>query len=544
MLTGSSSIRIGGLASGMDTESIVKQLMKTERAKMERFTQRKTYRTWQQEAYQEMNRSIATYITEARKKVGLEVDYFGNTRPDSKDKMNWLKTATSSNEKAFTVQAASSAMTGNYNIEVTQLASSASISSSTGTGWSAETKLSETMSIADTDTIQISVNGKNIDLSGSDTLRSVAKKIQSETGVSANFDTGSGRLFLSTKKTGSDAKIEFGNDVQTADFMTAMGLQISGGGLSVSGQNAKIKVNGGSEIEYQSNNIHLNGLDITLKNTTAGAEHINVSLDVDGAYKKVKEFVDEYNKMIDTMNKKISEEKYRDYAPLTSEQREALKENDIKLWEEKAKSGLLKDDEIIRRTMQRMRGGMYEKVADGGAIYNMGITTGNYKDGGKLQIDENKFKKALQEDPDKVMQTLFGASSLSKETILAGDSEAERARKIQHNNKRNTENGVFVRAFENLTEGIEDILTKSGPGNDSAILRGVNQHILNRYKTVLGSRNEIELDIRRISKRMDDENRKLTSIENRYWRQFSEMEKAMQKMQSQSGWLAQQFAAK
>lgn len=540
MISGANRIRFGGMASGMDTEGIVNQLMKTERLKMERLVQKKTYRSWQQEAYREMNRSMANYLIDSRKKMGLEVDYFGNVKPDSKDKMKWLKTATSSNEAAFTVDASASSMVGNYQIEIKSLAKSAAVSSSSDTGFVAGSKLSEVMSIGETDVIAIEINGKQVQFTGSDNLKEVARKIKQETGIQANFDSGSKRLFLNTTKTGSESKITFGSDAQTASFLSAMAIQ-NAAGTSFSGENAKIRLNGGTEIEYQSNNIELNGLNITLKKTTSGAENIDVSLDVDGAYKKVKNFIEDYNKMIDTMMKKTAEEKYRDYAPLTAEQKAEMKDSDIKLWEEKARSGLLRKDQAIEEILQRMRSGVYEKVDGGSAAYSIGITTGNYKDGGKLNIDEQKFKKALQEDPDKVMQTLFGASALSKEEIYKDDTPAIRAQKMENNRKRDAQNGIFVRSFDYMTEGMEKIIDKSGPGDDSALLRNVKGTILKRYATLRGSKNEIDIDMQFIAKRVDDEQRRLSSIETRYWKRFTEMEKAIQQMQSQSGWLSQQF---
>jgi Flagellar capping protein len=73
------------------------------------------------------------------------------------------------------------------------------------------------------------------------------------------------------------------------------------------GQAALIEYNGGTPIKYQSNNISINGLNLTLKAETTAAEAVSVDTDVDGAYNKIKEFVDEYNKLIDGFNSKLSE---------------------------------------------------------------------------------------------------------------------------------------------------------------------------------------------------------------------------------------------
>ncbi|MDO4720807.1 MAG: flagellar filament capping protein FliD [Peptostreptococcaceae bacterium] len=541
MLNSTNFMRIGGLASGMDTESMVKQLMKAERLKMDRWTQKKTYGTWQQEAYREINKTLANYMLESRKKMGLDVDYFGNVKPDAKDRMTWLKQAASSNEQAFSVQASAGAMTGDFQLRIEQVATSASVSSSSDTGYTQTTRISEVMGISESDSAVISINGKSIELKGSDNLRDAARKIRQETGIYTNFDSGSKRMFLNTAKTGSEAKIEWGADAETARFLSELKL---GSGDTVTGQNARIQINGGAAIEYQSNHIEVNGLSITLKAKTSSVENIHVSLDVDGAYKKVKEWVDDYNRLIDSLSQKLNEKQYKDYQPLTPEQKEALKENDIKLWEEKAKSGLLAKDRILSQMLQQMRAGVYEKVEGGAAGYDIGITTGNYKDGGKLKVDENRFKKALQEEPEKVMQTLFGASEISKKEIEKNDTPQVRAEKLASNKRRHMENGIFVRAFEHMTEGMEKIVVKAGPGNESALLRNVKGTILQKYATSFGSRNEIDQSLTEIGKRIDNENRRLSFLESKYWKQFSEMEKALQQMQSQSGWLAQQFGGK
>lgn len=529
-------IRFGGMASGLDTESIVKQLMKAERMKVERFTQRKTYSSWKQDAYREMNKVMGSYVVEARKKMGLQVDFFGNTKPDSVNKMTWLKSAVSSNQEAFSVGASASAMTGNFDLTIEQLATATTASSTETTAFKGTTKIHELLGTDETHIVDLKINGQDLALDATDTLSTVAAKIREKAGLNANFDSGYGMMFINAKETGTDVQINI-EGTDATKFISELKLQMN------SGQKAKFTFNG-SSIEDNSNNININGIDITLKKTTSKTENISISTDVEGAYNKVKEFIDDYNTMIDVLTKRIGEERYRDYQPLLTEQKESMKENDIKLWDEKAKSGLLRNDETINSILQNMRSGMYEKVSGGGAIYEMGITTGNYKDGGKLQIDEKKFKAALQDNPDKVMQTLFGASTLSKAEYSKNDTPAERAQKIAQNKQRDAENGIFVRAFDKMADGIEKIVIKSGPGKDSAILRGVRGSILQKYATAYGSKSEIENNLLELGKRIDAENRKLSSIESRYWKQFTAMEKAVQRMQSQSGWLSQQMGGK
>ena len=100
--------------------------------------------------------------------------------------------------------------------------------------------------------------------------------------------------------------------------------------------------------------------------------------------------------------------------------------------------------------------------------------------------------------------------------------------------------GAFSRVYDNLTSGIKDIVSKSGPGSEAALLRSVKSNILIDYVTS-GSRSLIDKDVSEIDKRISRETERLASLESRYWKQFTALEKAMTQMNSQSSWLSQQF---
>ena len=106
--------------------------------------------------------------------------------------------------------------------------------------------------------------------------------------------------------------------------------------------------------------------------------------------------------------------------------------------------------------------------------------------------------------------------------------------------QRQAESGAFIRIYDNMTTGIKDIVSKSGPGSESTLLRSVKSTILIDYVTK-GSKSLLDSDIGEIDKRIDRENQRLITIEQRYWKQFTAMEQAMSQMNSQSSWLSQQF---
>ena len=82
---------------------------------------------------------------------------------------------------------------------------------------------------------------------------------------------------------------------------------------------------------------------------------MEVRHDVDAVVDKIKEFVNMYNELVDELNSALREEVYRDFPPLTDEQRAELSDKEIEMWEEKAKSGLLRSDSIVSGILSEMR---------------------------------------------------------------------------------------------------------------------------------------------------------------------------------------------
>lgn len=540
----SSGIRFSGMASGMDTESIVKQLMQAKRFTLNKFTQDKTRTEWKREAYHSVNKDIATFLLDARKKLGLtDYTYMGKLSPNSINKVDWAKKAKSSDENAIAVSADSTANTGSIDITVENIAKKATISGTT--------KLTSTSQFDNTEFKKVVVNGKEVDLSTVMSYEEASKKIAKETGLDITFGkvgqtkdssgavTETYMFSLSTKETGADQKLTF--DESAKKLFEKLGVSTFKGdatnGYSVSGENAKYKINGAT-IENSTNNVDINGLKLTLKNTTTSAVNVSVSTDVDGIYNKIKEFVDDYNKVVGGLQDKIAEKSYRDYAPLLSEQKEAMKENDIKLWEEKAKSGLLAKDSNISSMLSNVRSGMYEKVSGAGSMYEFGIETGNWKDGAKLNIDEKKLKKALSQDPQKVLDTLFKASDdITDYTIKKGDTAEQIAAKRAGAKAQREGTGVFVRIMDDMADGMKSIVTQAGTGKESSLLKDVRGNIMSG---IISGKSLLEENIKIFDTRIVEENRRLKTYEDNLWRQFTAMEKAIQQMRDQSGWLMQQ----
>ena len=271
--------------------------------------------------------------------------------------------------------------------------------------------------------------------------------------------------------------------------------------------------------------------------TGTGDFTVNVATDVDSIYEKVEEFVEEYNKLVEKTNQLLGEKQYRDYKPLTSEQKKAMEKEDIELWEEKAKSGLLRSDDLIGSTMLNIRRSIYEKSAGIEGSYQIiteiGISTEKYARGtagGKLVIDEQKLKDAIAKDPEGVMELLFKESNADVKEIIEGKEVTQTG-------------GIVTRIYENLMTGMEDIIKKSGTGDSADLYRGVKPNILLEFVSEYSSISLLDKDVLQYSRRIDDLNEMLFRKENHYYAKFAAMEKAISRMNSQSMWMMQQFTS-
>lgn len=231
---------------------------------------------------------------------------------------------------------------------------------------------------------------------------------------------------------------------------------------------------------------------------------------------RIKEFVTTYNEMLDTLNGLLKEKKYRDFPPLTSEQREDMSENEQKLWDEKAKSGLLRGDSLIRESLSKMRSqfvgsvsGLGDKTMD--ALAEIGITTSDkLTEHGKLVINEKKLDEALEKDPQQVVE-LFTKTGEVKTTY-----DPDKKRNVTEDSRGLTQR---LRAeISTLTKNIEKKAGREGSTDQSYNI----------------GRNIVQADDRIKSLQV-----KLQNIEARYWKQFGAMESAINKANQQSSMFMQ-----
>ncbi|MBS4200377.1 flagellar filament capping protein FliD [Bacillus sp. FJAT-49732] len=357
-----------------------------------------------------------------------------------------------------------------------------------------------------TQTSKGEVNEK-IFMTENDTLNSVIRKVNESTaGVTMYYDSFTDQVTLTRKETGAydeEGKKQINVNGQ---FMTGVLKFDNDSGYETAGQNAIFTING-LETQRNTNTFEMSGVTFTLKQTfkeTAGAQPVSISVgnDTNQVFENIKAFVTQYNELIAEINGKLNEDRYRSYKPLTDDEREGLSEKQQEKWEEMARSGLLKGDSVLSSVLSSMRIDMSSVIETNGLfkqLASIGIkTTANYLEGGKLEIDEAKLKEALEKDPQSV------------ENLFRGDGTT-------------SDRGVVHRLYDTVDATMKKLQEKAGRATST-----------NQQFTIGRELDNVSKGITRFEQKM-----KLT--EERYWKQFTAMEKAIQRANEQSNYLWQQF---
>jgi flagellar hook-associated protein 2 len=242
-----------------------------------------------------------------------------------------------------------------------------------------------------------------------------------------------------------------------------------------------------------------------MKVFTGTAAKVEVSQNTDQIMDGIKGFMDEYNKLIKTINDYLDEDtSYRDYAPLTADQKKEMSEREIELWEEKAKEGLLHRDSTLQTFLQQMRTVLYEKPANGGyALYELGIETGAWETKGQLTFTtdgEARLRQLLETDPTNVMK-------------LFTDPEDGLGTKLN----------TILKSTANTTGGSPGTLVQ---------LAGVKGGSTEKNNSIYDQLKSLDEKIAALKRTYEAE-------KTRYWNQFNTMEQMISNMNAQSSYLAQ-----
>lgn len=262
-------------------------------------------------------------------------------------------------------------------------------------------------------TYKLNINGTEISLDKNSTISSMMSAVnKSAAGVTMTYSSLTNSFTLESKEFGGAGKVEVGD----TSLGRSLGLVDDNGTVGASeGQNAIFEING-QEVYLNDNTYTLDGNTFTFNdNMTIGETYtVNIAKDSTTVKDALKKFVESYNKLIDDVYGYIGKSPAKDddgntYEPLTDAEKEEMSEDEITKWEEKAKQGVLYNDSTVSTVMSQMRSALYTSVTlDDGSkfgIYNLGIkTSSEWSEHGKLQIDENAFDKAFENNEDAIIK--------------------------------------------------------------------------------------------------------------------------------------------
>lgn len=417
------AMRLTGIYSGLDTESIIQELVAVKRTKVDSAKKEQTKLQWKQDKWKELNTKLLNLYNKTVANMRFTNDYA-------------KKTTISSNENAVSVLTGDNAMDGVQSMKVNNLAKTAYMTGGElGGNVKSSTKMSELGITGDTLSVEIGGNTETIELTGDTTVGSVVESLRNM-GLNANFDEKNQRFFIGASKSGADFNFEItaGKDAT----LKALGLYVptkedfenlseeeiqkvkQKNAFKINGESAEIELNG-AIFTSNTNVFDINGLTITCKAETAETITLTTQNDTDGIYDMVKNFIKEYNAVINEMDKLYNADAAKGYEPLTDEEREEMSESEIEKWETKIKDSLLRRDSTVNTIASSLKQIMMSGVeVDGQQMYlsNFGISTLSYfnaaenersayhidgdADDTNTSGNTDKLKAMIASDPDKV----------------------------------------------------------------------------------------------------------------------------------------------
>lgn len=369
----------------------------------------------------------------------------------------------------------------------------------------------------------ININGTDIKFNENESLSTIMERInKADAGVKISYMSMADKFTVEAtdggasgviKLKGEGAKLLFGEEIDSTSATDPGNNQIT------KGQDAIITVKyAGSDEEIDltrgSNSFSIDGLDVTVKgefgyikdadgkivkrDENAEAVTFETNIESEKIVSAISDMVKEYNEIVELVNKQLSTRPDRDYFPLTDDQKKEMSESEIEIWEEKAKEGILFGSSELRGLSDDLRWAIDPK--DQQAMEALGISvSSSWQDNGKLSFDENKFKAALEKDPDAVR------AAFTKDNGIA-------------TNLKNTMN-KYVNTL-GATKGI--LIEKAG--STHAPLSMLN--------------NSLKTEIDDVDKILENLKARLKSEQDRYISQFTQLETLISQMNSQSSYLS------
>lgn len=468
-----STNRVTNLTGLIDIDSLVEANTLRQKQKINTATQKMKVEEYKQQQYREIQTKSKTFYNKY-------CDILSGNSLMSSSTYNTMK-ATSSDSSSVTASADSSAVAGNYKVNVTQVATSAQ----------AEISLDDLNDIS-----EISINGEKFQLDGADgkeKANDLIKKM-SEKGIeveakSSDFaNGGKGGLIIKTKSTGQDSSLNI-------EYKNSNGTEQK---INKNGSDAKATitdVSTGIKYEHNSkdNSITLDGVTFEFKDKTDGDVNIGVKADGSALKDKLKDFINDYNELMGSINERLYQTRDSSYMPLTDDDKEGLTDSQIEKLEAKAQEGLLKNDSYLRNFADAMKSTMSTVNSKTGlSLEKIGINPVNdyTSQNGLFTIDEDALLAAIESNPDGVKDLFVG------------------------------ENGIMT----NLKKNLEEHAT--GTFSRLAQKAGV-------ASSVTATTNEMTKDIQQRKKAIEEMKTALTTKENNLYSRYSTLESNLSTLQSQ-----------
>ena len=425
----------------------------------------------------------------------------------------------------------------------------------------AETKLSELGFTGDEASLNINTTDedgnavtKTVSLTKDSTIQDVVNALK-DNGLNASFDANNGRIFVSSKNTGKAADFSLssattklvekkdadGNVIKDSNGKPEMeSVTLSGEeqvaskkligllGLDtdssntygnkaakIDGRDAVIALNG---VKYTNttNDFAINGLNISVNGVTddvadpdstdlsslndSTAISINTTTDSQGIYDTVKDFLTEYNNIINEITKLYNADSAGSYEPLTDDEKDKMSDTEIEKWETKIKDSLLRRDSSLSSVMNTMMTSMSQPIEINGKSYSLssfGIQTLGYLNA--AENEQNAYHIDGDEDDENTsgnQDKLMAAITSDPDTVIE-----------------------FMKQLStNLYKSIDDQMQS----ND----------LRSRYK--IYNDKEMDKQYTNLTKTIKEWERKVSDKEDYYYKQFSNMETALAKLQSQT----------
>lgn len=503
------SMRMTGMFSGMDTESIIQELVSVKKTKVDTQKKAQTKLEWKQDVWKELNTKLKN----------LQSKYIANMRfSDAYSK----KTTKVSNSSAVSVITGEGAVNGVQNLEVTRLAKTAYLtggkikSSKEVTALTTLGELDSTLGDDFSGTITVGAGDKQKTLDiNKNTSISMVLNTMKEAGLNASYDAGQKRFFVSAKTSGGDGNFSItSGDENGKKALKMLGISYDASAESTGksddeaaahytkGQDAEIYLNG-AKFTDSTNVFKINGLTFTALSTTAPGESITVTTeqDTNGIYDMVKNFLKEYNSVINEMDKLYNADSAKGYEPMTDDEKESLSDSEVEKYEKKIKDALLRRDDnlsTVNSALQQIMSGGVEVGGKTMYLSDFGIDTLGYF----TAAENEKHAYHIDGDPDDA-STAGNADKLK--SMISNDPD------------------TVISFFTSLSQKLYGKMTDLSKSVDGYRTFG------NFYDD-----KKMKSDYDSYTSKIKELEKKLQDYEDKWYSKFSKMETALAKMQSNS----------